>query len=96
MAKSCKLGDVCIPKKLAAKHGTDLNNDALWEDWIRHYAITVYHPTSTCRMGDVVDEFCKVMLRARPSVLCDAVCTSRSLRNTLHTPPSQSGRQSAY
>jgi choline dehydrogenase-like flavoprotein len=109
MAKTCTVGDVCIPKNILEKHGSDLNNDAMWEDWIRHYSITVhthththaytqktltkqtctkqtyininirnvssihththtrthaytqvYHPTSTCRMGDVVDEFCKV------------------------------------
>ena len=30
-------------------------SDALLEDLARHYALTVYHETSTCRMGDVVD-----------------------------------------
>ena len=29
--------------------------DALLEDLARHYALTVYHETSTCRIGDVVD-----------------------------------------
>ncbi|MEO5746985.1 MAG: GMC oxidoreductase, partial [Humibacillus sp.] len=27
----------------------------LLEDMARHYALTVYHETSTCRMGEVVD-----------------------------------------
>merc|ERR1712136_489107 len=40
--------------------GTELTNDALWEAWIRHYANTEYHPVSTCRIGDVVDERCRV------------------------------------
>ena len=30
------------------------------EDMARHYALTVYHLVSTCRMGDVVDESLKV------------------------------------
>ena len=30
-------------------------SDALLEDMARHYAFTVYHPTTTCRIGDVVD-----------------------------------------
>lgn len=30
-------------------------SDALLEDLARHYALTVYHVTSTCRIGDVVD-----------------------------------------
>merc|ERR1719161_1883847 len=29
-------------------------SDALLEDWALYYATTVYHPTSTCRIGDVV------------------------------------------
>jgi len=29
--------------------------DALLEDLARHYSFTVYHPTSTCRIGSVVD-----------------------------------------
>jgi choline dehydrogenase-like flavoprotein len=30
-------------------------SDALLEDLALHYAWTVYHPTSSCRIGDVVD-----------------------------------------
>ena len=40
------------------KHGHvagDTPSDALLEDLARHYSFTVYHLTSTCRMGDVVD-----------------------------------------
>ncbi|RNL79459.1 GMC family oxidoreductase [Nocardioides marmorisolisilvae] len=51
-------GDLLIPPALAAKHGHvsggDLS-DALIEDLARHYATTVYHLTSTCRIGSVVD-----------------------------------------
>jgi len=61
MGKEQAVGEVLIPKNLVKKYGTDLTSDALWEAWIRHYAITVYHPTSTCRIGDVVDERCRVM-----------------------------------
>ena len=29
-------------------------------DFARHYALTVYHPTSTCRIGEVVDPSLRV------------------------------------
>lgn len=30
-------------------------SDAFWECYIRHYTMTVYHPTTTCRMGATDD-----------------------------------------
>ena len=36
-------------------------SDALLEDLARHYALTVYHETSTCRMGNVVDAELRVL-----------------------------------
>jgi choline dehydrogenase len=53
-----QLGALRVPPSLAQKHGYrdgDTPSDALLEDLTRHYAFTVYHLTSTCRMGDVVD-----------------------------------------
>ena len=47
-----------IPARLGKKHGYqkgDEPSDALLEDLARHYSYTVYHLTTTCRMGDVVD-----------------------------------------
>ena len=58
-----QLGPLLVPPHLADKHGYrdgDTPSDALLEDWTRHYAFTVYHPTSTCRMGDVVDSQLRV------------------------------------
>ena len=52
------LGDLHVPPKLAESHGHipgDVPSDELLEDLARHYALTVYHETSTCRIGDVVD-----------------------------------------
>ncbi|QIM22270.1 hypothetical protein G7075_15860 [Phycicoccus sp. HDW14] len=52
------LGDPVIPPHLAAAHGHEAGtapSDELLEDMARHYALTVYHETSTCRMGEVVD-----------------------------------------
>ena len=52
------LGDWIVPKPLAAKHGYvqgETPSDAFLEDLARHYSFTVYHLTSTCRMGSVVD-----------------------------------------
>lgn len=52
------LGEPVIPPHLAQAHGHAAGSepsDALLEDLARHYALTVYHVTSTCRMVDVVD-----------------------------------------
>lgn len=53
-----QLGPLRVPPSLAEKHGYQdgsTPSDALLEDLARHWAFTVYHLTSTCRMGDVVD-----------------------------------------
>ena len=58
------MGSLLVPPHLAATHGHsegDVPTDALLEDLARHYALTVYHETSTCRMGDVVDSELKVL-----------------------------------
>ena len=52
------LGAQMMPPFLASKHGQqqgDVPCDALLEDLALHYAWTVYHLSSSCRMGDVVD-----------------------------------------
>jgi choline dehydrogenase-like flavoprotein len=52
------VGPVLIPPALAAKHGHTPDadpSDELLEDHARHYSLSVYHPTSTCRIGSVVD-----------------------------------------
>ena len=52
------IGPLMVPPSLAAKHeyvAGATPSDALLEDLARHYSMTVYHLTSTCRMGDVVD-----------------------------------------
>ncbi|HEX9041030.1 MAG TPA: GMC family oxidoreductase N-terminal domain-containing protein [Trebonia sp.] len=53
-----QLGPLLVPPGLAVQHGYatgDTPSDALLEDLARHYSFTVYHPTSTCRIGSVVD-----------------------------------------
>jgi choline dehydrogenase len=53
-----QLGPLRVPPSLAQKHAYrdgETPSDALLEDLSRHYAFTVYHLTSTCRMGEVVD-----------------------------------------
>jgi choline dehydrogenase len=51
------LGPWMAPPSLAAKHGYvgGTPSDALIEDMALHFSITVYHLTSTCRIGSVVD-----------------------------------------
>ena len=58
------LGEPVIPPHLAQAHGHVAGadpSDALLEDLARHYALTVYHATSTCRIGDVVDPNLRVL-----------------------------------
>ena len=52
------IGPWMAPPLLAAKHGYQQGttpSDALLEDLALHFSITVYHLTSTCRIGSVVD-----------------------------------------
>ena len=39
--------------KFCSEHVFDTKD--YWECYIRSWAVTVYHPTSTCRMGDPSD-----------------------------------------
>jgi choline dehydrogenase len=53
-----EIGEVLVPPALAARHGYIVGStpsDELIEDLARHYSWTVYHLTSTCRIGSVVD-----------------------------------------
>jgi choline dehydrogenase-like flavoprotein len=63
-----KIGPLLIPPFLASKHGHiegAMPSDALLEDLALHYSFTVYHVTSTCRIGSVVDPRLKVKGVAR-------------------------------
>lgn len=58
-----EVGPWLVPPALAAEHDHtvgDVPSDDLLEDMARRYSFTVYHPTSTCRMGSVVDEALRV------------------------------------
>lgn len=59
-----QIGPLLVPPGLATRHGYgtgDTPSDALLEDLARHYSFTVYHLTSTCRMGSVVDPRLRVI-----------------------------------
>ncbi len=58
------IGPLLVPPFLARKHGHvegEVPSDALLEDLALHYSWTVYHPTTTCRIGSVVDPRLRVM-----------------------------------
>jgi choline dehydrogenase len=58
-----KIGPLLVPPFLGQKHAHVMGarpSDALLEDFARHYALTVYHLTSTCRIGSVVDQQLRV------------------------------------
>jgi choline dehydrogenase len=59
-----RVGPLLIPPFLAQKHNYHEGqppSDALLEDLAIHFSITVYHLTSTCRIGGVVDPQLRVM-----------------------------------
>jgi choline dehydrogenase len=59
-----ELGPLLVPPALATKHAYvtgDTPSDDLLVDLARHYSFTVYHLTSTCRMGSVVDPRLRVI-----------------------------------
>jgi choline dehydrogenase-like flavoprotein len=58
------IGPVHIPPALARAHGHQPGqdpSDELLADLVLHYSLTVYHPTSTCRIGEVVDPTLKLV-----------------------------------
>ena len=79
------MGPLLVPPALAQAHGHtsgDVPSDALLEDLARHYALTVYHETSTCRMGDVVDAELRVKGVSRLRVADASVMPNVTSGNT--------------
>ena len=59
-----EIGPLQVPPFLAKKHGHEEGatpSDALLEDLALHFSLTVYHLTSTCRIGSVVDPRLRVV-----------------------------------
>jgi choline dehydrogenase-like flavoprotein len=59
-----RIGPLLIPPFLARKHGHvegATPDDALLEDLALHYSWTVYHVTTSCRIGSVVDPRLRVV-----------------------------------
>ena len=59
-----KIGPLMVPPLLAEKHAyreDAILTDELLEDLALHFSITVYHLTSTCRIGSVVDPRLRVV-----------------------------------
>ena len=79
------LGELHVPPKLAESHGHapgDVPSDELLEDLARHYALTVYHETSTCRIGDVVDAELRLLGAQRLRVADASVMPNVTSGNT--------------
>lgn len=57
------------------------DSDAYWECLIRHYAVTAYHPTCTCRIGSTNDQTSVVDTKLRYCLLTDISTFTRLLLN---------------
>lgn len=58
------VGEWIVPPRLAVMHGYQQGeepSDAFLENVALHFAMTVYHLSCTCRIGDVVDERLRVI-----------------------------------
>jgi len=78
-------GPVMIPPFLAEKHGYrqgEEPSDALLEEFALHFSLTVYHPTSTCRIGSVVDPRLRVLGISRLRVADASVMPGVTAGNT--------------
>ena len=80
----------CAGRKTRPPPG-DEPSDALLEDLARHYAFTVYHLTSTCRIGDVVDSRLRVVGVAACASPTPASCPTWSAATP--TPPDHDRRE---
>ena len=79
------IGALMIPPFLARKHGHQdgsIPSDALLEDLARHFSLTVYHLTSSCRIGSVVDPRLRVVGVAKLRVADASVMPSVVSGNT--------------
>ncbi|MGH7096227.1 MAG: GMC family oxidoreductase [Stellaceae bacterium] len=80
-----RLGPLMVPPFLAEKHGYregEEPSDALLEEFALHFSLTVYHPTSTCRIGSVVDPRLKVLGVANLRVADASVMPAVTAGNT--------------
>jgi choline dehydrogenase-like flavoprotein len=64
LGRTHEIGELVLPKPLLAKYGrlgaADVTDEYL-QDLARYYSFTVYHLTSTCRIGSVVDPELRVL-----------------------------------
>jgi choline dehydrogenase len=92
-----QLGPLIVPAHLADKHGYktgDTPSDAMLADAALHYATTVYHLTSTCRIGDVVDPRLRVQGVGRLRV-ADASVMPNVISGNTNAPTIMIGEKAA-
>jgi choline dehydrogenase len=90
-------GPLLIPPFLAEKHGYREGSepsDALLEDFALHFSLTVYHPTCTCRIGDVVDPRLRVKAVGRLRV-ADASVMPNIISGNTNAPSIMIGEKAA-
>jgi choline dehydrogenase-like flavoprotein len=86
-----------VPPFLAEKHDYEPStnpSDALLEYFALHFSLTVYHPTSTCRIGDVVDPRLRVRGVAQLRV-ADAGVISNVISGNTNAPSIMIGEKAA-
>jgi choline dehydrogenase-like flavoprotein len=92
-----KLGPLMVPPFLAKKHGYEPGaqlSDPLLEDLALHFSLTVYHPSCTCRIGDVLDPRLRVKGTGRLRV-ADASIMPNIISGNTNAPTIMIGEKAA-
>ena len=92
-----KLGPWHVPPMLAAMHGYqagDEPTDALLENFVLHFATTIYHLSCTCRIGSVVDPALRVY-GVRNLRIADASVFPEITSGNINAPSIMTGERAA-
>jgi choline dehydrogenase len=55
IGEKMNLGKFCPTLDMQAKYGSECRSEPMLREMARNYATTLYHPSSTCAIGKVVD-----------------------------------------
>jgi choline dehydrogenase-like flavoprotein len=88
------LGEPVFDAAMLARHGGDPTSAAFLEEFARSSASTLYHPTSTCKIGAVVDPKLRV-LGVRSLRVADASVMPTIISGNTNAPSIAIGERAA-